>query len=50
MAGGELFHASARLRVPEQLTRVDLQGILEALADELMVDVELDEIEHPGHA
>jgi glycine cleavage system regulatory protein len=50
MAGGELFHASARLRVPELLTRVDLQGILEALADELMVDVELDEIEHPGHA
>jgi glycine cleavage system regulatory protein len=45
MAGGELFEAAMRLRVPDALTTGELQGILEALGDELMVDVDLDEVD-----
>jgi len=43
MAGGTLFHAEAALRAPEALTLQELRGDLEALANELMVDLELDE-------
>lgn len=45
MTGGELFEASMRLRVPNTLADEQLQAILEALSDELMVDVDLGEIE-----
>ena len=43
MAGGTLFHAEAILRAPESLSLRDLEDTLEALANELMVDVELAE-------
>ena len=45
MAGGMLFHASAQLRVPTAMSADDLQGILEQLANELMVDITLDELD-----
>lgn len=43
MAGGSLFRARLSLRVPERVTDDDLREILESLADEIMVDVNLDE-------
>jgi glycine cleavage system regulatory protein len=41
MAGGTLFHASAVLQAPRDLPLEDLESALEALANELMVDLEL---------
>ncbi len=41
MSGGLLFRATARLRVPEGQDVEQLQKALEALADDLMVDVQL---------
>ena len=43
MAGGTLFHASVRLHVPEDVATEELREILEGLANELMVDITLDE-------
>ena len=49
MAGGRLFHAKARLRLPAEVSPDDLLSDLEALAADLMVDVhlitEIDEID-----
>ena len=42
MAGGLLFTATVHLDVPASVDVDELQAALEALADELMVDVELD--------
>ena len=42
-SGEALFRANARLRVPADLPVDDLRHTLEALANELMVDLELDE-------
>ncbi len=42
MAGGTLFHAAAVLNAPEQIALQDLEETLEALANELMVDVEIE--------
>jgi glycine cleavage system regulatory protein len=44
-SGEAMFHAKARLRVPEEVDTDRLQAILEPLANELMVDVSL---EPPG--
>ena len=41
MAGGMLFHAHATLVVPSGTDAGEVRGALEALADELMVDVDL---------
>lgn len=41
MAGGTLFEAHAVLVAPGSVSTGDLRGALEALADELLVDVEL---------
>lgn len=42
-SGEALFKAQARLRVPRQVATAELRTLLEALANELMVDVSLDE-------
>ena len=42
-SGETLFKAQARLRVPRELATAELRTVLEALANELMVDVSLDE-------
>ncbi|QIK67235.1 amino acid-binding ACT protein [Nocardioides sp. HDW12B] len=44
MAGGTLFEAHAVLVVPADLSSEDLRAALEALADELLVDVELADV------
>ncbi|MEY4581634.1 MAG: hypothetical protein RL701_6337 [Pseudomonadota bacterium] len=41
MSGEALFHARALLRVPDQLDQQELQRTLEAIADDLMVEVSL---------
>jgi len=41
MAGEQLFEATAVLRAPSDLDLDDLQALLEALANELMVDIDL---------
>lgn len=43
MSGETLFHASARLLVPNRLATDELRDILESLANELMVDINLDD-------
>ena len=43
MAGGTLFHAEAVLLAPQELPLRELENALEALANELMVDVEVAE-------
>lgn len=42
-SGESLFQAKARLRVPPGVLTEELRGILEAFANELMVDITLDE-------
>jgi methionyl-tRNA formyltransferase len=42
MSAGQLFRVKALLAVPEALCNDDLQRELEALATEMMVDIELD--------
>ncbi len=42
VAGGTLFHAAAVLSAPDDLPLADLEAALEALANELMVDVDLE--------
>jgi glycine cleavage system regulatory protein len=46
MSGEHLFTARAVLQVPRDIATASLRGVLEALANELMVDVELDEARH----
>jgi glycine cleavage system regulatory protein len=41
-SGERMFEAEARLRVPADLSAVDLCDTLEVLANELMVDIRLD--------
>ncbi len=41
-AGEAMFEARARLRLPEAMDPETLRGALESLADELMVDLDLD--------
>ena len=43
MSGERLFHASALLQVPASVATADLQRVIESLANELMVDVDLHE-------
>jgi glycine cleavage system regulatory protein len=43
MAGGELFRARARLRMPPTLEVSALRAVLESLAGDLMVDLAFDE-------
>lgn len=43
MAGGTLFEANATLVAPQAMPLGELQTVLEALANELMVDIELAE-------
>ena len=45
MAGGTMFQATARLRAPRSVRLEDLQQDLERIADDLMVDVDLEEPE-----
>ncbi len=47
MSGENLFHATARLRVPASLNTDEIRGLLEGLANELMVDIEFGEQTHP---
>jgi len=42
MGGGTLFRAEARLHLPQQLAVESLQSALEALADDLMIEISLD--------
>jgi glycine cleavage system regulatory protein len=48
MSGETLFQAEAKLRVPAAVPLDELRGVLEALADELMVDITLDETPGPS--
>ncbi len=43
MSGETLFKASARLQVPPSVSTEALREVLEGLADQLMVDIHLDE-------
>jgi glycine cleavage system regulatory protein len=43
MAGGALFKANARVRIPASLGEDELRDALEALAGALMVDITLRE-------
>ena len=42
MAGNALFHARALLRVPSQVDMAELRSTLEAIGDDLMVDLTLE--------
>jgi glycine cleavage system regulatory protein len=44
MGGGQLFRATALLRVPAEVAVEELRAILEALADDLMVELSLDAV------
>lgn len=43
MSGGHLFKATLRLQLPGSASVDDLRETLEALANDLMVDITLDE-------
>jgi len=43
-SGENLFRAHARLRIPAGMPDAELRGALEAIADELMVDISLHEL------
>jgi glycine cleavage system regulatory protein len=45
MGGGQLFRAEALLHVPSALSTEELSSALEAIADDLMVDVALEQAE-----
>jgi glycine cleavage system regulatory protein len=42
MSGEELFHATAQLHIPQDILPDELRDVLETLADELMVDIQLE--------
>ena len=44
MGGGQLFRATALLRVPAEIAVEELRATLEALADDLMVELSLDAV------
>jgi len=44
MGGGQLFRATALLRVPSEIAIEELRAALEALADDLMVELSLDAV------
>jgi glycine cleavage system regulatory protein len=44
MAGGMLFEAEAMLGVPADVTTRSLREALEAVANELMVDIDVEEM------
>jgi glycine cleavage system regulatory protein len=48
MSGGTLFHATARLSAPAELPLDDLRARLESLANEILVDIDLDVDETGG--
>ena len=50
MAGGMLFEAHAVLAAPASTDEAELRAALEAVADELMVDVALDQDAGAGSA
>ncbi len=43
MAGGTLFHAHARLLVPDSISTNELDRLLQTLSDSLLVDIEIEE-------
>lgn len=47
-SGETLFHATAQLQVPRELSSDELQDVLEGLANELMVDITLDDAPIPA--
>lgn len=47
MSGGQLFEAQAVLEAPSTTSLEDLRSMLEAIADELMVEISLSEAEDP---
>ncbi|GAW50554.1 MULTISPECIES: glycine cleavage system protein R [unclassified Nocardioides] len=47
MSGGQLFEAQAVLEAPPSTSMDDLRSMLEAIADELMVEIRLSDAEHP---
>jgi len=49
MSGEPTFRARARVRLPEATSVDDIRAALEAMADNLMVDLELDERESMTH-
>jgi glycine cleavage system regulatory protein len=50
MAGGTLFRANARVHVPAEVSLDELRGALEALADDLMVELTVDNLPPAGTA
>ncbi|TNM50243.1 hypothetical protein FHP29_00480 [Nocardioides albidus] len=50
MAGGHLFEAQAVLEAPSTTSTDELRSMLEAIADELMVDINLSDAEEPASA
>ncbi|MCR1783327.1 amino acid-binding protein [Nocardioides carbamazepini] len=50
MAGGHLFEAKAVLGAPSTTSTHDLRSMLEAIADELMVEINLSNAEDPASA
>ena len=49
MSGEPTFRARARVRLPDATSVDDIRAALEAMADNLMVDLELDERESIAH-
>ena len=47
MSGGQLFEAQAVLEAPPATSLDDLRSLLEAIADELMVEISLSDVENP---
>ena len=47
MSGGQLFEAQALLEAPPGTSMDDLRSMLEAIADELMVEISLSDAEDP---
>ncbi len=43
MSGETLFHANAQLSVPQEMATDELKAVLEGLANELMVDITLED-------
>ncbi len=48
MSGGQLFEAQAVLEAPPATSMDDLRSMLEAIADELMVEIRLSDAESPA--
>ncbi len=48
MSGEQLFEATASLRLPPTVSTDELRTMLESIANELMVDLDLDVADHDG--